>query len=210
VASAAVSSATSTAYEAALKALVTYIVEIVNSTSKMRFHEAMKLCGMAQTLEQMKAERIADYGMMPQDQIGGYGVYDNFGVAPMRIRQVGMVNFAGPLDQNEVVRNLAQTLGPNLQVQTESAKSLMAKNEAEEMESLSRMLAATVEVDRRAIIDERIKKLFTNLETRNHVQEPAPEPAVNGVNGVNGIVGAAHAAVPVAPGFELVPAVVPR
>jgi hypothetical protein len=95
-------------------------------------------------------------------------------------------------------------------VQTESAKSLMAKNEAEEMESLSRMLAATVEVDRRAIIDERIKKLFTNLETRNHVQEPAPEPAVNGVNGVNGIVGAAHAAVPVAPGFELVPAVVPR
>ena len=47
-------------HEPSLEALTAYIVATVNGKLPMRFHEAMKLCNVANVILQMRAERVAD------------------------------------------------------------------------------------------------------------------------------------------------------
>lgn len=189
-------------HEPSLEALTAYIVATVNGKLPMRFHEAMKLCNVANVILQMRAERVADYGMGNGNDGGGLGLYDG---APLMIgngaRNHHIQRYAGPVDQAEITRNALQAVIPGMQVQTEASKSTIAKNEADELETLQRLAdGAARSGERRAELEKRIEQLFTNMKTRNHAKEIA-EP----VN-ASGAQSAARAVAP----HAVVPADVPR
>ena len=192
-------------HEPSLEALTAYIVATVNGKSPMRFHEAAKLCGVANVILQMRAERVADYGTGNGNGGVGFGLYDaappmiwNNGGARNHIQQIGV---AGSVDQAEITRNVLQAVIPGMQVQTEASKSTIAKNEADELETLQRLAdGAARSGERRAELEKRIEQLFTNMKTRNHAKEIA-EP----VN-ASGAQSAARAVAP----HTVVPADVPR
>jgi hypothetical protein len=162
-------------HEAAVQALKATILATLEGTSKLRFQEAQKLCVLAHSLEQMRATRVADFPgpaqggphrmpMVPMGAAEGWGVQDvNVGGGVVH----PYAPYAGPADQQEVLRNFAQTVGPGLQIRTEADKAALALSEAQELETLHNVLEHVTDVARRAEIMERIATLFTKMRIRN-------------------------------------------
>ena len=172
-----------TALHAAIQKALEAITVVVNETLKTvrpaRFAEAMQICSVGQSLVRATAKTLEDFENDPNEPGADFGMADpnvgfdavfegiHPGAARRRaLRRLGG-NMPGPLDQNEVIRNLMLTLGPALQNITGVQKSQAAETEARELKALHALRQEMTSPDAVATIDARIAELLSHMDVRN-------------------------------------------
>ncbi len=87
------------------------------------------------------------------------------------------IAFTGALDSNSLMRHMLMAFGPHAQTGAEANRAKVAREEAEELDTLAGLIAGGVTDPEKSVIERRIKQLMANMERRSNANPPDPEKA---------------------------------
>jgi hypothetical protein len=152
--------------EAAVSAVVNLIVETLQADSQGKFAEAARLCNVGQSLMRTQAKRMEDFAVLEVENDGD----QNMAAPARRGNAYFPVN-----DRGDAEREFMLTFGQNAQIQAEAQKAAVAREEAQELATLTATAASMAEAER-GPLQARIRILIENMEVRNNARKPAAGP----------------------------------
>lgn len=171
----------------AIDAVADLVKEVLDGRGTARFAEAIRFCGVGQTLQASRRKTAEDYMEQEKRRLhGNVGGFNLVGgghdvVAPYLVDPIPVpANGGGMPDQHQLVRDVLGAVGPYLQGLSKSQEAQTSNHELSELVSLRQLLEQLAAEDPdRPRLEARVSKLMKNVQERySDAPELEPLPAL--------------------------------